>query len=230
MGKIFHYFRQSLFSSRLDKLIRPVSKTMLRIVYTEKFIEWCRENIDPARVFETKYDLYPFIIEQHGLNNDIDYLEFGVWQGQSLIWWANNISSPDARFIGFDTFTGLPEDWTKGLRKGAFSTQGKTPDIKDSRVSYEVGIFQDTLEPFLQKNTLERRLIINLDADMYSSTLYVLTTIATRLKQGDIIFLDEASAVTHEFRALTDFLNAYKVKVRAIGATQDYERIALEII
>jgi len=32
------------------------------------------------------------------------YLEFGVYQGKSLRWWAEHLTDPSARFVGFDSF------------------------------------------------------------------------------------------------------------------------------
>src|SRR5437868_2810811 len=34
------------------------------------------------------------------------YLEFGVWQGDSLRWWAEHLTDATARFVGFDSFEG----------------------------------------------------------------------------------------------------------------------------
>ena len=59
--------------------------------------------------------------------------------------------NPGSQFTGFDTFTGLPEDWNFRYQKGHFSTEGKTPDIHDSRCSFEKGLFQDTLEKFVDQ-------------------------------------------------------------------------------
>jgi hypothetical protein len=69
----------------------------------------------------------------------IDYWEFGVFKGESLKWWRSNIPHPKSRFVGFDTFTGLPERWRATEPEGAFNVYGRLPDIKDSRCSFESG-------------------------------------------------------------------------------------------
>jgi hypothetical protein len=201
----------------------------MQIVYAGKYVDWCRTNIPLDRVFDNKFDMYRLVVDSYGLNDAIDYLEFGVYRGKTLNWWVTNVTAPSAQFVGFDTFTGLPEDWTAKLRKGAYSTQGQLPAISDDRVAYEIGLFQDTLGPFLQKNSLERRLVVHIDSDLYSSALYVLTAIASRLKRDDILLLDEVSAVTHEFRALLDFTSAYRVKLGGIAAANHFSQIALEV-
>ncbi len=114
-------------------------------------------------------------------------LEFGVYRGTSMKWWLARIPNKESRFVGFDTFTGLPEHWRATEPLGAFNANGKIPDITDPRCSFEIGLFQETLGNFVKRNDLSGRLVINLDADLYSSTLFVLTTLAPYLKPRDII-------------------------------------------
>jgi len=54
---------------------------------------------------------------------------------------------------------------------------GNPPIVDDNRVILIKGIFQETLEPFLKQFKFKNRLVINFDADLYSSTLFVLLTI-----------------------------------------------------
>jgi len=75
----------------------------------------------------------------------ITYLEFGVWKGASFKMWLQLNQHAASRFVGFDTFTGLPEDWTARDPKGAFSTSGGAPQIADARGSFVIGLFQETL-------------------------------------------------------------------------------------
>jgi hypothetical protein len=56
--------------------------------------------------------LYQTVIQKELLDREpIDFWEFGVFRGESLFAWLNRIPHPDSRFVGFDTFTGLPERW-----------------------------------------------------------------------------------------------------------------------
>jgi hypothetical protein len=159
----------------------------------------------------------------------IRYLEFGVYRGESLFWWLKRVANPQSRFVGFDTFTGLPERWRATEPAGWFDAKGKIPDTKDPRCSFEVGLFQDTLSRFVICNDLSQRLVINLDADMFTSTLFVLTTLGRYLKSGDILFFDEFSCPLDEFRAFEEFVRSFRVKYEVLGAVNGYTRVGIKI-
>jgi hypothetical protein len=70
--------------------------------------------------------LYQSVIEKEGLDRTpIDFWEFGVFRGDSLFWWLKNISNAESRFLGFDTFTGLPERWRATKAEGAYNVYGR---------------------------------------------------------------------------------------------------------
>jgi O-methyltransferase len=91
--------------------------------------------------------------------------------------WRQLNCKSESRFVGFDTFEGVPEDWGKDHPKGTFSTRGQIPDIGDARVSFIKGLFQDKLRPFMATADLDRRLVVNVDCDIFSATLFVLGTL-----------------------------------------------------
>jgi len=201
------------------------------LLYLSRLSRWLRHHpctTAPAN----RQMLYDFLVQGEGLNAPIDYLEFGVYQGSSLKWWCENVTNPEARFFGFDSFEGLPEDW--GYKPaGTFNTGGSTPDIEDQRVELVAGLFQDTLRPFLQRYSRECRKVVHMDADLYSSTLFVLVTIAPFLKKGDIIMFDEFGSVgmpQHEFRAFEDFCMAFPISVTALAATAPLNTLAVKIV
>ena len=61
-----------------------------------------------------------------------------------------------------------------------------------------------------------------MDADIYSATLYTLTSLAPYLKKGDIIFFDEFAVPTHEFKAFTDFTQSFYIDFKLIAAANNY--------
>lgn len=146
------------------------------------------------------------------------FLEFGVETGYSL----NHLAKikHNQKFYGFDCFTGLPEDWSEYYPKGHMKVD-KIPLIRKN-VELVIGLFQDTLEPFLEK-LKEPVAFLHLDADLYSSTKYVLFTLADegRLQPGTVIEFDEIffqdspnTLLDDEYRVFTEFIEAFDVDFR----------------
>lgn len=175
--------------------------------------------------------LYKSIIRKEGLDRaPIDFWEFGVYRGDSLLWWLRNLAHPESRFVGFDTFTGLPEQWRTTEPAGAFNAHGKLPDTQDSRCSFEVGLFQETLPCFIDRHDFSRRLVIHLDADLFTSTLFVLTSLARNLKSGSIVFFDNFICSLDEFRAFEEFVRSFRIQYKVLGAVGEYTRVCVKIL
>lgn len=172
----------------------------------------------------TRESFYKKIINEKNLSHEeITYLEFGVYKGQSFKYWLENNKNQNSVFCGFDTFSGLPEDWGH-IPKGHFDTEGNIPFYDDNRYEFYKGLFQDTLPEFLKSNSdfLNKRIIVNFDADLYSSTLYVLLKISRFLNPGDILIFDEFFSVVNastEFRAFLDFNAVYNIEFDVIAKT-----------
>ena len=213
--------------------LRP-SYTLFTLHELLEFDAWRRANrLDTVPWFESRYDMFAHV--HATLNGEpIDYLEFGVFQGESIRRWIGLNAREESRFTGFDTFEGLPETWTlasRSVERGYFSTGGASPDLADTRVRFIKGMFQDTLEPFLAQWEPKSRLLVHLDADLYSATLYVLCTLHRFLKPGSIVLFDEFTSVTHEFRAFMDYTAAFPRRMRPIAAAgQVYRQVCFEVI
>ena len=68
-----------------------------------------------------------------------------------------------------------------------------------------------------------------LDADLYTATLFVLTSLAPFLKKDDIIFFDEFVVPTHEFMAYHQFINSYYFDLELLGAANNYYFVAFKV-
>jgi hypothetical protein len=132
-----------------------------------------------------------------------------------------------SRFVGFDTFRGLPDDWGSSCPAASLDLGGAVPDIKDERAEFVVGLFQKTLPHFLARFSTRSRLIVNNDSDLYSSTLYTLAQLNPILTPGSILMFDEFYSALHEFRATQDYLSAFSRSVRPIAQVNDkFGRVA----
>lgn len=176
--------------------------------------------------YSKRISLYEYVIRNQHLDAEINYLEFGVSRGHSFKWWITHITNENARFYGFDTFSGLPEDWGP-FKKGDMNNENNPPQINDNRHYFYQGLFQQTLIPFLKQFNPEKRKVIHLDADLYSSTLYVLTQLTPYLRSGDIFFFDEFNVPMHEFKAFNEWSQSFYIKYKVLGAVNNFYQVAI---
>lgn len=198
-----------------------------------KLRTWERQHV-PDRVprFPRRLGLYQHLAGDVLGPEPVDFLEFGVYRGESLTYWTDLVDHPDSRFIGFDTFAGLPEDWHYfggTVPATAFDAGGDAPDLGDQRVSFVKGLFQDIVPAFLADFEPRSRVVVHCDADLYSSTLYVLTQLDSVLEPGSIVIFDEFAAVMHEFSALRDYCSAYRRTYKVLAATERFAHVAIEL-
>jgi len=183
--------------------------------------------------FPCRYDLYADIQSKTLGDEPIDYLEFGVREGDSLFKWSTINTHPNSRFIGFDSFEGIPEDWasvTGEAPKGSFSVGGVIPQTNDCRIRFVKGWFNETLRPFLQEFRPCSRLVIHNDGDLFSSTLFTLATLDPILQRGSILIFDEFANPLHEWRAFHDYASAFRRTCKVLGAAGEYyTQVAMEI-
>jgi len=233
---IIRYSKLVFVYLRLHKLFNPFSAVHINVYYLTKFSLWVRKNEKiPYNDFPSKWDynkrynLYSWVLEKENLlSSPVNYLEFGVANGESFRWFLQQHTNPESRFYGFDTFTGLPEDWGP-YKKGAFNNNSTPPEINDPRGTFYTGLFQQTLPGFLPSLNNNRRNIIMMDADLYSATLYVLASFAPYLKKDDIVFFDEFAVPTHEFKAYYDFVQAFYIPLKLIAAANNYYFSAFKV-
>lgn len=155
------------------------------------------------------------------------YLEFGVHRGESMKLWSQLLTHPQSQLHGFDSFEGLPEDWTLHDGKGTFSTGGQTPVLADRRVKFIPGWFEATLPEYVLP--AHDRLVVHLDADLYSSTKTVLNALEQHMVPGTYVLFDEFSDRLHELRAFDEFLRMHPGwQFRVVGVDQILARVAFE--
>ena len=134
-------------------------------------------------------------------------LEFGVRYGTTLRQIAERAGQ---EVHGFDTFTGLPEDW-HDLAAGTYSAEGQRPPVPGN-ARLHAGLFTETLPPFLAAHVDPVR-FVNIDCDLYSSTQTVLTHLARWIVRGTVIVFDEYLFTPHwredEFKAFHEAVTAH---------------------
>lgn len=221
----------------LHSAVEPFSSGLKNGVFMSDLSRWRKENpvtgyndfFQEEWDYQRRYKLYDAIGNGHGLYREpLDYMEFGVAGGASFNWWLQHNPHTDSRFYGFDTFEGLPEKWG-AFEKGSMAHALESLQIKDERASLHKGLFQDSLLPFLENHENSKRKLIHLDADLFSSTLFVLSQLYRFLKPGDVLLFDEFAVPQHEFLAFKIFTESFYVKYEVIGAANNYLFVAVKI-
>lgn len=196
---------------------REVSKTLASLIPTR-----LTETVANYAALRESPDLLPrdYVVRDRGayfarVNEMVGgpdatllFLEFGVLDGASIRQWAGLNTHPASRFIGFDSFEGLPTAW-RSRPAGYFHRGGAPPDVTDGRVRFVKGWFNRTL-PGVARDILPvapgTRILVHIDADLYSAALYCLSYLGPRLGTFAVMF-DEFGA--GEGRALRDVVDAY---------------------
>ena len=134
------------------------------------------------------------------------FMEFGVFQGASINLIATE--KPEKIIYGFDSFEGLPEDWTAGAPKGTFDAKGELPQVNEN-VRLIKGWFDKTLPDFVKQHN-ENCAFIHVDCDLYSSAKTIFSVLKDRIVSDTVIVFDEyinyLGWEQGEHKAFTEFL------------------------
>lgn len=146
--------------------------TALRLA-SEESARYVERNMRTVRNFTCDYDLHEWVVQTQVdgkllLNGQV--LEFGVASGRTINHFARLF--PNRLIHGFDSFRGLPEDWTSRMPKGFFS-RSNLPSVA-SNVKLWVGWFNETIPEFERMYESDPIALLHVDCDLYSSTCTIL--------------------------------------------------------
>jgi hypothetical protein len=159
------------------------------------------------------------------------YMEFGVFQGEATRYWSRALKHPGTLIHGFDSFEGLPEDFDAeggDYHRGTFDVGGAMPKIDDPRVKFFKGWFDQVLPTYTVPE--HKRLVLNIDADLYSSTVTVLSFLRPHIKAGTLIYFDDMSRPDHEPRAFHEFMEKTGLAFKLVAAEQSMNRAFFECL
>jgi O-methyltransferase len=134
-----------------------------------------------------------------------DYLEFGVFNGNSIgsMYLASKeMSLESTRFFGFDAFEGLPagsenEDdgvWKKGFYACSFEQMEQCltrRTVPVEKITWVKGWYDQTLKKTAEKYSLGNLGIVFVDCDTYSSSKAVLDFLTPLITRPFIICFDD---------------------------------------
>lgn len=155
-----------------------------------------------------------------------DYAQFGVYRGRTARMIAA-LTSKGRKLHLFDSFEGLPEDWTATKKAGHFSlAPGEIPEF-DSRVAVvHKGWFKDTVPDFAA-DCEEPLAFLHLDADLYSSTVDVLFNADGIIARDTIMLFDEYAIekweTDDEHRAFMDWVVRFDRGFEYLWRSQNHQ-------
>jgi O-methyltransferase len=187
----------------------------------EDYLESGREAANRIEDAETMLGTRQLDSMQHCiadvLENDVpgDLLEAGVWRGGMTIFMRAVLAAHcvrDRKVWVVDSFSGLPEidrehdtfEWHRGQMMVSLSEvecNFARYGLLDDQVKFLKGFFSDTLV----HPPIERLAILRVDADLYTSTMDVLTNLYPRLSPGGYAVFDDYQNLPDCRRAIDEF-------------------------
>ncbi|MBB5372094.1 class I SAM-dependent methyltransferase [Acidocella aromatica] len=225
------FFREGLLGRAYRKLLHSFYVNDLwldlRLHAKKEAVEYIIANMPEAMVLADRDELMKFAFGQAPKEGLL--VEFGVANGASL----RHLAGLTPRQVhGFDSFGGLPEDWSGTKEKsGAFTQRGKLPKVP-ANVTLHPGWFNETLPGFIVANPGPAALI-HVDCDIYSSTVTIFSALRERIVPGTVIVFDEYFNYpgwrAHEYKAFQEFIASTGLTYKYIGVSAEKGHVAVII-
>ena len=215
---VLNYFRGDRHS------FDEVMKSSLRDHPTLRSMKWVSELPVLPKLYFNRWAFFDNVIELS--EKDRPFYEFGVFTGEAF----RHLIITYKKGFGFDTFSGLPEDWREE-KAGSYSSAGNIPDILGGE--FIAGKFEDTLPVFFSE---PRPLasMINFDADLYSSTICALNNSKAVIDSHTILVFDEFIVNEEweqdEYKALTEFCAANKFTYEVLAISFFTKQVAIKLV
>jgi hypothetical protein len=190
--------------------------------------DYVQEHMAEAQIFTAHQRIIEYAVtnaQPGGM-----FMEFGVATGNTLREIASHAPA-GATVYGFDSFSGLPDNWTGHVETtGAFS-QKDIPKVP-ANTQLVHGYFEDSLPDFVKGHDGPVS-FVHIDCDLYSSTVTILDHIGPWLKPGTLVLFDEyfnyPSWKQHEQKAWREYCDANNVNYTYIGFTALDGRVLVRI-
>jgi hypothetical protein len=195
---------------------------------SEASADYIINNMRAVPNFANDYDFHDWIARTQTTGSGL-VLEFGVATGRTLNHFARIF---DRQVVhGFDSFEGLPENWTSRMPKGFFK-RNNLPRVRDN-CKLHVGWFDETLPSFKKEIKDQPIQLLHVDCDLYSSTVTILTALRKNIVPGTVIVFDEyfnyPGWQLDEFRAWQEFVAKNAIKYEYIGYVSRHQKVAVRV-
>ena len=213
----FRYSKIEKYIKKTYRLFNPVPKSPWTAGAVEDI---CAINLVPPETLVSFFENCIHILQERKGPDIGDYLEFGVFNGNSIGSMhaaRNNTHIMKTRLFGFDAFEGLPsgsenEDdgvWKTGFYECSYTDMqhcllGRNVDPDD--ITFVKGWYNETLTNDLAtKFDIGNFGIVFIDYDTYSLSKTVLDFIAPRINSPLIICLDDWKLNNLDIKAMGEY-------------------------
>ncbi len=167
-------------------------------------LEFIMSEMPDAIAFDTPREMMGYALEKSRLRGL--YAEFGVNSAGTTNFIASR--KPDYIIHGFDSFEGLPDDWSGNqMAAGFFHRKGRLPKVTRN-VRLHAGWFNESLPLFVAANSGPAA-FLHIDCDLYSSTKTIFENFGDRIVPGTVMVFDEyfnyPNWRAHEHKAFEEF-------------------------
>lgn len=212
---------------REDLALKDITKEAQRLALTQS-AHYASTRMNSAHAFDTKWQVLDHAI-RHIPNVPGIACEFGVYKGETLRYIGKR---SEAKCYGFDSFTGLPEDWRAGFPAGAFDLGGNPLADLPKNVELIQGLFSDTAAKFASQID-QPIILVHIDCDLYTSTLDALNGISSKLHREAVVVFDEYFGYPgwkqHEHKAWREYTQDHGISFRYLGYNRLHEQVAVKL-
>jgi len=203
-------------------------ETMAWVIAAVESARYMTEHMTRAENLVERMALLDYALDRCAVAGLV--MEFGVYRGVSLRAIARRVGQ---EVHGFDSFEGLPEDWTYFQKKGRFSLAGEELHLPEPNIRVHPGLFENSIPPFLASHAGAAR-FVHVDCDLYSSTQCVLDGLRDRLVPGTVLVFDEYPNYPgwqrHEHLAFREFVQRSGMRYEYLGFASADSSVAVRLL
>jgi hypothetical protein len=229
---LFRFFASNL----VDRDARRRSLGLLREVEVEREratvekFAFIRDSMPGVPWTTSRWEILEIALQR--VTVDGLYAEFGVADGLSLRFICKRVPGP---VYGFDSFRGLPEHWSTEGWQGSFARLHGAPPALPANATVVPGYFNESLPGFVQSIGDRSMAFLHMDADLYSSTSTVLSTLRDHIVPSTILVFDEYFGYPGwksggEFRAFAEFVRTSGLRFEYLACNPAGKQVAVRIL
>ncbi len=211
-----NFFSNSLKAKNYMKILRSYKKN-----FSKEFLLKNYGLFSGDKSIYKNLKIFEILNETKNIKGDI--IEFGVWNGNNLLFIKKVIEylKIKKKIIGFDSFKGMPKPDEKNSFIGDLNLLKHI--IKFFKFKNVKIIKDDFLNIEKYNHSFKKFSLIYIDCDLYFTTKLILENCAKKLNKGGYIVFDEGAIDGGEAKAALEFFKLNKKSYKKIYLKKNYQ-------